>query len=121
MAAPQGESRKLTKEQADWVTAIEAEWPNLPAGYARAMVCQYLDDPSFFDHENIERMAATVIPKMETNDGGAKVHSLEESNQMYEKYVAELQERHKPETCLSADSPPTLSDPETSPSERLEI
>lgn len=77
---------ELTEEQKRWVDAIEADFPKMPMGYARAMVELYVKDPEFFSKENIDKMRAMPAPLLERTEGSCEILRGEEAEAFAEQY-----------------------------------
>jgi hypothetical protein len=84
--------RKLTDTQLGWIKAMEAENESLPLGYARAMVEMYVDNPEFFEPENIDRLAATAPPKLERTDGSVETLTGADAEAVFEKMKRDVQQ-----------------------------
>lgn len=78
----------LTKEHAKWIEQLEAENPDLPIGYARAIVQWYLEDPDVFTEEQIEKWQNTPVPKLERTQGHAETYTGAEAEALYQKMLA---------------------------------
>lgn len=73
----------LTETHQKWVSAMEAERPDMPAGFAQTLVELYLMRPEFFDPANIERIKAQQKPVAPTiSQGSCKIITGEEAEQM---------------------------------------
>lgn len=66
----------------------------MPAGFARAAIQLYAQDPSLLSKENIDRWAATPPPVRETVPGEAHVMSPEEVAIFEEKVAAFESTKH---------------------------
>ena len=75
----------LTKEQAKWVDELNAGNPDLPAGYARAMVEMYIESPELFTDEQIEAWRNTPVPVLEKTNGHAETYTGEEAERIFAK------------------------------------
>lgn len=80
---------KLTKEQAGWVDALQKENPDLPVGYARAMVEWYIQEPERFTPEQIEEWQRTPVPTYEKTPGTIETYTGEEAEKLFAKMKAD--------------------------------
>ena len=78
---------------------MENDNANLPAGYAKAMVEMYVNQPELFTRENIEKWQSTPVPKMKTTNGSCKILKGKEA----EEFCQKVAEAHKAECIPISD------------------
>lgn len=62
---------------------MENDNANLPAGYAKAMVEMYVNQPELFTRENIEKWQNTAVPVLEKTNGSCKILKGKEAEDFY--------------------------------------
>ena len=70
---------ELSDMHKSWITNLQKDHPELPLGYARALVELYVSQPSLFTKQNIDRWAAEKPPLVQSTNGEVRVLSAEES------------------------------------------
>jgi hypothetical protein len=70
---------------------MQKDNPNMPVGYARAMVELYLMKPELFSKDNIDNWSKTRVPPMEVNNGSMSVLTPDEAS-AFEARVSALEE-----------------------------
>lgn len=72
---------ELNEIHLKWIANLQKDNPDLPVGYARAIVELYVSKPDLFTKQTVDQWAAEKPPLMHTTNGEVRVLTPEESKE----------------------------------------